>query len=73
MELVDLYDEDRLPLGRTAERYGEHLPGEHRLVVHVCLFDRSGRLLTPAAIPGEAAVAGAVGRLSERRCGGGRD
>lgn len=45
MELVDLYDEDRLPLGRTAERYGEHLPGEHRLVVHVCLFDRSGRLL----------------------------
>lgn len=45
MELVDLYDEDRLPLGRTAERYGPKAPGELRLVVHVCLFNSQGRLL----------------------------
>lgn len=45
MELVDLYDENRAPLGKTAERYGKKGPGELRIVVHVCLFDRQGRLL----------------------------
>lgn len=45
MELVDLYDENRLPLGRTAERSGRMRPGEYRTVVHVCVFDRQGRLL----------------------------
>ncbi len=45
MELVDLYDENRVPLGKTAERYGRKGPGELRIVVHVCLFDRQGRLL----------------------------
>lgn len=45
MELVDLYDENRLPLGKTAERGGPKGPGELRLVVHVCVFDRRGRLL----------------------------
>ena len=45
MELVDLYDENRLPLGKTAERNAPKGPGELRLVVHVCVFDRRGRLL----------------------------
>lgn len=45
MELVDLYDENRVPLGKTAERYGKKGPGELRVVVHVCLFDSHGRLL----------------------------
>lgn len=45
MELVDLYDENRVPLGRTAERYGEKGPGEYRTVVHVCVFSEDGRLL----------------------------
>ena len=45
MELVDLYDENRLPLGKTAERSAPKGPGELRLVVHVCVFDRRGRLL----------------------------
>lgn len=45
MELVDLYDENRLLLGRTAERGGPMAPGEYRTVVHVCVFDRRGRLL----------------------------
>lgn len=45
MELVDLYDENRVPLGRTAERYAKKGPGELRVVVHVCIFDRQGRLL----------------------------
>lgn len=45
MELVDLYDENRVPLGKTAERYGKKSPGELRIVVHVCLFDSRGRML----------------------------
>lgn len=45
MELVDLYDENRVPLGKTAERHAPKGPGEYRTVVHVCAFDSRGRLL----------------------------
>ena len=45
MELVDLYDENRLPLGKTGERNARRPPGEYRTVVHVCVFDHRGRLL----------------------------
>ena len=51
MELVDLYDENRVPLGKTAERYGKKAPGEYRTVVHVCLFDRQGRMLIQHRTP----------------------
>ena len=51
MELVDLYDENRLPLGRTAERSAPRAPGEYRMVVHVCVFDRRGRLLIQRRTP----------------------
>ena len=51
MELVDLYDENRLPLGRTAERSAPKGPGELRLVVHVCVFDSRGRLLIQRRAP----------------------
>ena len=45
MELVDLYDENRLPLGKTAERRTKREPGEYRTVVHVCIFNSEGQLL----------------------------
>ena len=45
MELVDLYDENRIPLGKTSERYGHKEPGEYRTVVHVCIFAPDGRML----------------------------
>ena len=45
MELVDLYDENRVPLGKTAERYARRHPGEYRMVVHVCVFNNAGQLL----------------------------
>ena len=45
MEIVDLYDENRLPLGRTAERRAPSGRGEYRTVVHVCLFNRRGQML----------------------------
>jgi len=51
MELVDLYDENRIPLGRTAERYAKKKHGEYRVVVHVCVFDHQGRLLIQQRAP----------------------
>lgn len=45
MELVDLYDENRIPLGRTAQRYSRREKGTYRLIVHICIFDRKNRLL----------------------------
>ncbi|SFP68645.1 Isopentenyldiphosphate isomerase [Oscillibacter sp. PC13] len=51
MELVDLYDENRVPLGRTAERYGKKGAGEYRIVVHICVFDREGRMLIQQRAP----------------------
>lgn len=51
MELVDLYDENRLPLGKTAERGAPRAPGEYRTVVHVCVFDSRGRLLIQQRTP----------------------
>ena len=45
MELFDLYTWDRRPTGRTMVR-GEPTPeGFFRMVVHVCVFDREGRML----------------------------
>ena len=53
-----MYDEDRRPTGETAERFGGFPDGGLHLVVHVCVFDRRGRMLiqrrqeTKAAWPG---------------------
>ncbi len=69
MELVDLYDENRLPLGRTAERYGKKKHGEFRMVVHVCVFDRQGRLL----IQQRSIEKGAWGGYWDVSVGGGVD
>ena len=51
MELVDLYDENRIPLGRVGERHAPKEPGEYRMVVHVCVFDSRGRLLIQQRAP----------------------
>ena len=45
MELVDLYDENRIPLGRTAQRFSKREKGTWRLIAHLCIFDSRGRLL----------------------------
>ena len=48
MERIDLYDEERIPTGKTVKR-SEHRPGgtgdDLRLVVHVCIFNSAGELL----------------------------
>ena len=51
MELVDLYDENRDPLGRTAERHSVTGGDGYRTVVHVCLFDSRGRMLLQRRAP----------------------
>lgn len=51
MELVDLYDENRVPLGRVAERHAKKAPGEYRVVVHVCIFNSLGQLLIQRRSP----------------------
>ena len=51
MELMDLYDENRIPLGRVADRPGEKKPGEYRTVIHVALFDSKGRMLIQRRTP----------------------
>ena len=70
MELVDLYDENRLPLGKTAERSAPKGPGELRLVVHVCVFDRRGRTRSKFIFPNlwDVSVGGGVdaGETSRR-------
>lgn len=58
MEWVDLYDEDRVPLGKRAERYGKKAAGEYRTVVHVCVFDSRGRLLIQQRSPDKRIWAG---------------
>ena len=48
MERVDLYDENRIPLGITAERQehrNQKRGGMYRTVVHVCIFNSRGQLL----------------------------
>jgi len=45
MEIWDLYDKDRKPLGRTHVRGQEMDAGTFHLVVHVCLFNDKDQLL----------------------------
>jgi len=44
-ELWDLLDDNRLPLGRTADRAAGLRDGELHVVVHVCLFNDRGQML----------------------------
>lgn len=45
MELFDLYDVNRKPLGITMERGGAQPKGAYRLVVHICIFSSDGKML----------------------------
>lgn len=44
-ELWDLYNRDRLPLHKTAERGRKLESGSYHMVVHVCLFNPKGEML----------------------------
>lgn len=80
MELFDLYTEDRVRTGRTMVRGTKVPEGLYRLVVHVCIFDREGRMLIQQRQPfkqgwsnywdltvGGCAVAGDTSRTAAER------
>jgi len=51
MELWDLYDENRKPLGRTIRRGSRMKKGEYHLVVFVWVFNSRGQLLLTQRAP----------------------
>lgn len=53
MEFVDLLDENRVPLGRTAERFSPRREGEYRSVVHICVFNSAGEMLIQKRVEGK--------------------
>lgn len=70
MEQVDLYDENRVPLGITADRQNhreQENAGTYRMVVHICIFNSQGQLLIQQrsmqkeAFPGKWDVSAAGG------------
>lgn len=51
MEQIDLYDENRILLGRQMDRSQATPSGSYRLVVHVALFNPAGELLIQRRSP----------------------
>lgn len=52
MEILDLYTADRERTGKTIVRGEEEAPeGFYRLVVHICIFNEQGQLLTQQRQP----------------------
>ena len=45
MDVIDIYDIDKMPTGRTTDRPGSMAGGEYRLVIHLCIFNSKGELL----------------------------
>ncbi len=45
MELIDIYDADRIKIGKLAEKESKMQKGEYRTVVHICLINSKGQLL----------------------------
>ena len=44
-EIIDLYNVDRVPTGKTAKRGDPLEDGTYRMVVHVCIFNSRGEML----------------------------
>lgn len=45
MELWDIYDIDRIPVGVTAPRGAKLKNGCYHMVIHVCIFNSEGKML----------------------------
>jgi len=46
METWDVYDINRIKTGKTAERgWDDFVPGEYRMVIHVCIFNNKNEML----------------------------
>ena len=51
MELWDLYDKNRIPLGKTHERGTPIRTGEYHLSVHIAIFRDDGKMLVQRRSP----------------------
>lgn len=58
MELLDLYDVNRIPLGKTMARGDKQPLDTYRLVVHVCIFSPDGKMLCQRRHPNKKSWAG---------------
>lgn len=45
MEYFDLYDQDRIPLGKQIQRGNKIPEGEYHIAVHVCVFNSENQML----------------------------
>jgi len=45
MEIVDLYNRDRIPTGETMLRGQKPPEGRYYLVVHICIFNQNDQML----------------------------
>ncbi|MBU5488159.1 NUDIX domain-containing protein [Clostridium sp. MSJ-8] len=45
MEILDLYTRDRIKTGKTMVRGGKQPEDTYRLVVHICIFNKEGKML----------------------------
>ena len=80
MEKYDLYDDERLLLGKTLTRGQEPGKGENRMVVHICIFNSKGEMLIQQRVDekkffpslwdisvGGCSVAGETSRMAAHR------
>ncbi len=80
MELWDIYDIDRHPVGRTHQRGAKMQEGDYHLTVHVCVFNSHGEMLIQRRQPfkegfpgmwditvGGSALAGETSRMAATR------
>ena len=58
MESFDLYDVNRNKTGRVLERGNKVPEGMYRLVVHVCIFGKDGRMLIQKRLPSKSGWSG---------------
>lgn len=45
MEIWNVYDEDRAKLAKTMQRGDPLEKGSYHLVIHACIFNKSGEML----------------------------
>jgi len=81
MEAWDIYDIDRIKTGKTSElEWNDIVPGEYRMVVHICIFNSKNEMLIQQRQPfkdgwsnmwditvGGRSVAGESSRQAARR------
>ena len=58
MESFDLYDVNRNKTGQVLERGNKVPEGMYRLVVHVCIFGKDGRMLIQKRLPSKSGWSG---------------